>query len=85
MTSTSASSNGASRRPRAGAGIAGAGSNSTRAVELAEHAEKAGANAVLVVTPYYNKPTQEGMYQHFKAINDAIGFRSSSTTSPAVR
>ena len=54
--------------------IAGAGSNSTKeAVELAQHAEKAGANAVLVVTPYYNKPTQEGMYQHFKAINDAIG------------
>src|ERR1700729_630548 len=54
--------------------IAGAGSNLTReAVELAEHAEKAGADAVLVVTPYYNKPTQEGMYQHFKAINDAIG------------
>ena len=54
--------------------IAGAGSNSTKeAVELAQHAEKAGASAVLVVTPYYNKPTQEGMYQHFKAINDAIG------------
>lgn len=54
--------------------IAGAGSNSTKeAVELAQHAEKAGATAVLVVTPYYNKPTQEGMYQHFKAINDAIG------------
>jgi 4-hydroxy-tetrahydrodipicolinate synthase len=54
--------------------VAGAGSNSTReAIELAEHAEKAGADAVLVVTPYYNKPTQEGMYQHFKAINDAIG------------
>ena len=54
--------------------IAGAGSNSTKeAVELAEHADKAGASAVLVVTPYYNKPTQEGMYQHFKAINDAIG------------
>src|SRR3981081_4071878 len=54
--------------------IAGAGSNSTReATELAQQAEKAGANAVLVVTPYYNKPTQEGMYQHFKAINDAIG------------
>src|SRR5205823_13268741 len=54
--------------------IAGAGSNSTaEAIELARHAEKAGANAVLVVTPYYNKPTQEGMYQHFKAINDAIG------------
>ena len=53
--------------------IAGAGSNSTKeAVELAQHAEKAGATAVLVVTPYYNKPTQEGMYQHFKAINDAI-------------
>jgi 4-hydroxy-tetrahydrodipicolinate synthase len=54
--------------------IAGAGSNSTKeAVELSQHAEKAGANAVLIVTPYYNKPTQEGMYQHFKAINDAIG------------
>jgi 4-hydroxy-tetrahydrodipicolinate synthase len=54
--------------------IAGAGSNSTReAIELAQHAEKAGADAVLVVTPYYNKPTQEGLYQHFKAINDAIG------------
>ena len=54
--------------------VAGAGSNSTaEAVSLAKHAEKAGADAVLVVTPYYNKPTQEGMYQHFKAINDAIG------------
>jgi 4-hydroxy-tetrahydrodipicolinate synthase len=54
--------------------VAGAGSNSTReAIDLARHAEKAGAQAVLVVTPYYNKPTQEGMYQHFKAINDAIG------------
>src|SRR6202167_1357588 len=54
--------------------IAGAGSNSTKeAIELAEHAEKAGADAVLVVTPYYNKPTQEGLYQHFKAVNDAIG------------
>src|SRR5579862_1943475 len=54
--------------------VAGAGSNSTKeAVSLALHAEKAGADAVLVVTPYYNKPTQEGLYQHFKAINDAIG------------
>jgi 4-hydroxy-tetrahydrodipicolinate synthase len=54
--------------------IAGAGSNSTKeAISLSQHAEKAGADAVLVVTPYYNKPTQEGMYQHFKAINDAIG------------
>ena len=54
--------------------IAGAGSNSTaEAVSLSKHAEKAGADAVLVVTPYYNKPTQEGLYQHFKAINDAIG------------
>src|SRR5476651_326793 len=54
--------------------IAGAGSNSTKeAVELARHAEKAGAAAALVVTPYYNKPTQEGMYQHFKAVNDAVG------------
>ena len=54
--------------------IAGAGSNSTaEAVDFSRHAEKAGADAVLIVTPYYNKPTQEGMYQHFKAINDAIG------------
>ena len=54
--------------------VAGAGSNSTReAVSLARHAEEAGADAVLVVTPYYNKPTQEGLYQHYKAINDAVG------------
>ncbi|MGO4716764.1 4-hydroxy-tetrahydrodipicolinate synthase [Bradyrhizobium sp. 2TAF24] len=54
--------------------IAGAGSNCTaEAIELAQHAESAGASGVLVVTPYYNKPTQEGLYQHFKAINDAIG------------
>jgi 4-hydroxy-tetrahydrodipicolinate synthase len=54
--------------------VAGAGSNSTReAVELSQHAEQAGASAVLVVTPYYNKPTQEGLYQHYKAISDAIG------------
>ncbi len=53
--------------------IAGAGSNSTaEAVELARFAKSAGANAVLVVTPYYNKPTQEGLYRHFKAINDAV-------------
>ena len=54
--------------------IAGAGSNNTaEAVALAMHAERAGADAVLVVTPYYNKPTQEGLYQHFRAVNDAIG------------
>jgi 4-hydroxy-tetrahydrodipicolinate synthase len=52
--------------------IAGAGSNATReAVDFASHAKSVGADAVLVVTPYYNKPTQEGLYQHFKAINDA--------------
>ena len=54
--------------------IAGTGSNSTaEAISLTSHAEKAGANAALVVTPYYNKPTQEGMYQHYKAINDSCG------------
>jgi 4-hydroxy-tetrahydrodipicolinate synthase len=54
--------------------VAGAGSNSTReAIDLAQHAEASGADAVLVVTPYYNKPTQDGLYAHYKAINDAIG------------
>jgi 4-hydroxy-tetrahydrodipicolinate synthase len=54
--------------------IAGAGSNSTaEAIDFSRHAEDAGADAVLIVTPYYNKPTQEGLFQHFKAINDAIG------------
>jgi len=52
--------------------IAGTGSNSTEeAIELTLHAKDAGADAALVVTPYYNKPTQEGLYLHFKAINDA--------------
>ena len=52
--------------------IAGTGSNSTaEAIELTRHAKEAGADAALVVTPYYNKPTQEGLYQHFKAIHDA--------------
>ncbi|MGD9783836.1 MAG: 4-hydroxy-tetrahydrodipicolinate synthase [Hyphomicrobiaceae bacterium] len=52
--------------------IAGAGSNSTaEAIDFARHARKAGADGILVVTPYYNKPTQEGLYQHYKAINDA--------------
>jgi 4-hydroxy-tetrahydrodipicolinate synthase len=54
--------------------IAGAGSNNTReAIELSQFAEKAGADALLIVTPYYNKPNQEGLYQHYKAINDAVG------------
>jgi 4-hydroxy-tetrahydrodipicolinate synthase len=53
--------------------IAGAGSNSTaEAIELTRHAKQAGADAVLVVTPYYNKPTQEGMFLHFTAIADAV-------------
>jgi len=53
--------------------VAGAGSNNTiEAIEFTEHAARAGAEAVLIVTPYYNKPTQEGLYQHFKAINDAV-------------
>ena len=51
--------------------IAGAGSNNTaEAVDLTLHAKKAGADGVLVVTPYYNRPTQEGLYEHFKAVND---------------
>tara|TARA_B100000945_G_C20413526_1_gene613917 strand:+ start:1432 stop:2316 length:885 start_codon:yes stop_codon:yes gene_type:complete len=54
--------------------IAGAGSNSTEeAVELSQHAEKSGSDALLIVTPYYNKPTQEGLYQHYKSINDKVG------------
>ena len=54
--------------------IAGTGSNSTEeAISLTTHAEKAGANCALIVTPYYNKPTQEGLYQHYKAINDKCG------------
>ncbi len=54
--------------------FAGTGSNSTKeAISLTTHAEKIGANGALVVTPYYNKPTQEGLYQHFKSINDKCG------------
>ncbi len=59
----------AGRRPV----IAGAGSNSTaEAISLANHAKRVGADAILVVTPYYNKPTQAGLYAHYKAINDAV-------------
>jgi 4-hydroxy-tetrahydrodipicolinate synthase len=54
--------------------VAGTGSNSTdEAIELSKFAEKAGSDALLVVTPYYNKPTQEGLYQHYKKINDSVG------------
>lgn len=54
--------------------IAGTGSNSTaEAIELTRHAKDVGADAALVVTPYYNKPTQEGLFQHYKAIHDACG------------
>ena len=53
--------------------IAGAGSNSTaEAVRLAKHAANAGADAVLIVSPYYNKPTQDGLYQHFSSVADAV-------------
>ncbi len=54
--------------------FAGTGSNSTEeAISLTTHAEKIGADGALIVTPYYNKPTQEGLYQHYKAINDKCG------------
>jgi 4-hydroxy-tetrahydrodipicolinate synthase len=54
--------------------IAGTGSNSTfEAIELSKFAEKAGSDGLLIVTPYYNKPTQEGLYQHYKKINDNVG------------
>jgi len=54
--------------------IAGTGSNSTdEAIELSVYAEKVGADGILIVNPYYNKPTQDGLYQHFKAINDKVG------------
>ena len=54
--------------------IAGTGSNSTEeSISLTSHAERAGADGALIVTPYYNKPTQEGLYQHYKAINDKCG------------
>jgi 4-hydroxy-tetrahydrodipicolinate synthase len=55
--------------------IAGAGANATaEAVELVAYAKAAGADAALVVTPYYNRPSQQGLYQHFAAINDAVDF-----------
>lgn len=54
--------------------IAGTGSNATdEAIELSQHAERSGASGLLIVNPYYNKPTQEGLYHHFKAINDKVG------------
>jgi dihydrodipicolinate synthase/N-acetylneuraminate lyase len=66
--------------------IAGAGSNNTvEGIDLIRHAEKVGADAALVVTPYYNKPTQAGLIAHFTALHDAATCRSSSTTSPAAR
>lgn len=55
--------------------LAGAGSNSTdEAISLTRHAKAAGADGALVITPYYNRPSQEGLYRHFKAINDAVDF-----------
>ena len=56
--------------------FAGTGSNSTEeAISLTAHAENIGADGALIVTPYYNKPTQEGLYQHYKAINDKCEFQ----------
>ena len=55
--------------------MAGTGSNSTdEAIMMTRHAKEAGADGALIVAPYYNKPTQEGIYQHFKAIHDAVQF-----------
>ena len=66
--------------------IAGAGSNSTaEAISLAKHAKAAGADGILVVTPYYNKPTQDGLYAHFKAIHDAADLPLVIYNIPAAR
>ena len=66
--------------------IAGTGTNSTEhTIALTRQAKEAGADAALIVCPYYNKPTQEGLYQHFKAIHDASICRSSFTTFRAAR
>ena len=72
---------GASIRPGRGSSVAGAGRFDQRGRQPAQHAQS--ADAVLVVTPYHNKPTREGLYQHFKAINDAIGIPILITTSAA--
>ena len=62
--------------------MAGTGSNSTsEAVAMTNHAKKIGANSCLIVAPYYNKPTQEGIYQHFKAVANALGL-AGSTSKP---
>jgi len=83
-TSSGGSSSFAGGRQGARADHPGTGFNSTHhTIEATRQAKEAGADAALVVCPYYNKPTQEGLYQHFKAVHDAVDLPIVITTSPA--